>query len=115
MSVPSFNKDSRGNREEPLEEEQGPSSDGGLNELSSNEQKELVIRRKKVLPHLPWISGVFALVCFMVVFTGYCLDRYYMENVTALAETFLWLTFLSILVYVFGDSTVNVVMGKINN
>ena len=115
MSVPSFNKDSGSNREEPSEEERGPSSDKELNEWLHNEQKELIIRRKQILPHLPWVFGVFSFICFMVVFTGYSLDRYYIENITVLAEAFLWLTFLSILVYVFGDSIINAVIGKISN
>lgn len=114
MSALSSSKNSDDNQEEPLEEE-GPSSNKKLNELISEEQIELLLRRKKILPYLPWVFGASSLLCFMVAFTGCCLERYYLESITSLAETLLWLTFSSILIYVFGDSITNKVIDKINN
>lgn len=115
VSALSSSKDSDNNQRESPEEEEGPFSDEELGKWLSNEQKELIIRRRRILPHLPWVFGVLSFTCFMIVIIGYSWDRYYLENVTELAKTFSWLTFFSILVYVFGDSIINSVMGKINN
>ena len=115
MSAPSSDEDSDNNRVKPSKEEQGPSSNSELDELLSEGQKALVIRRNKILPHMIWVFGGLFLICFAIVIFGNFLDRYYLENVTELAKTFSWLTFLSILVYVFGDSIINSVIGKLNN
>ena len=55
MSAPSSDKDSDNNRVKPSKEEQGPSSNSELDELLSEGQKALVIRRNKIPPHMIWV------------------------------------------------------------
>lgn len=114
MSVQSF-EDSDDDQREPVEEVRGPSSDVEIGRLLNDEIIRQILLRKRVLPWLPWIFGAVSVTCLMMVITGYSLDGHYLESITEIAKLFSWLTFISILLNIFGDSIVQSIIGKLNN